>query len=103
MTGFNLKGARIFIAGHRGMVGSAIVRRFSQEECELLTAPREELDLLDREKTRDWLAARHPDVVIVAAARVGGIKANNDHPVDFLEDNLAIALNVIAGSHRAGV
>jgi GDP-L-fucose synthase len=99
----DLEGARIFVAGHRGMVGSAIVRRLAGEKCEVLTAAREELDLLDRGRTRAWLENNRPDIVVVAAARVGGIKANDEHPVDFLEDNLAIALNVISGSHRAGV
>jgi GDP-L-fucose synthase len=81
------------------MAGSAIVRRLGLETCKILTAEHRELDLAQREATERWLAAARPDVVVVAAGRVGGIMANNNYPVDFLADNLAIGLNLIRGSH----
>lgn len=100
---FDLTNARVFVAGHRGMVGSAFVRRLAAEPCSVLTAGRDELDLTRQDATERWMAAARPDVVVVAAAKVGGIKANNDLPVDFLADNLAIELNLIRASHDAGV
>ncbi len=100
---FDLTGARVFVAGHRGMVGSAFLRRLAAEPCSILTADRRELDLTRQDATERWMAAARPDVVVVAAAKVGGIKANNDLPVDFLADNLAIELNLIRASHDAGV
>lgn len=100
---FDLDGARIWVAGHGGMVGSAVVRRLQREPVEVLTAPRDRLDLRDRAAVKAWLADSRPDVVVVAAAKVGGIWANNSLPVDFLQDNLAIELSVIAGAHEAGV
>src|SRR5262245_55747998 len=100
---FDLSGRRIFVAGHRGMVGAALVRRLKSERCEMLTADRQALDLTRQTATHDWLRENRPDVVIVAAARVGGIAYNNAFPVDFLADNLAIELNVIGGSFAIGV
>ena len=100
---YDLAGKRVFVAGHRGMVGSAILRRLAHEDCKLLTAARDELDLVDQAATYDWLADNRPDTVIIAAARVGGILANRDFPADFLRDNLLIETNLIEGSHRAGV
>lgn len=100
---FPLQNKRIWVAGHRGMVGSAIVRRLASEHCEILTAGRDELDLLDQAATRAWLQDRKPDAVIVAAAKVGGILANARFPADFLYDNLVIETNIIEGSFRAGV
>ena len=82
---FELEGKRIYVAGHTGMAGSAIVRRLDQT-CTILTAEHRELDLTQQEATERWLAAARPDVVIVAAGRVGGIMANNNYPVDFLAD-----------------
>jgi GDP-L-fucose synthase len=99
---FELTGRRIFIAGHRGMVGAALVRRLKSERCELLTADRSVLDLTRQADTEDWLRDNRPDVVIVAAARVGGIAYNNASPVDFLSDNLAIELNLINSAFAAG-
>src|SRR5262245_22917745 len=87
---FDLTGRRIFVAGHRGMVGAALVRRLKSERCEVLAADRRALDLTRQADTQDWLCDKRPDVVIVAAARVGGIAYNNAFPVDFLADNLAI-------------
>src|SRR6266851_5460288 len=94
---FDLIGRRIFVAGHRGMVGAALMRRLKSERCEVLTADRRTLDLARQADTHEWLADNRPDVVIVAAARVGGIAYNNAFPVDFLADNLAIELNLIRG------
>lgn len=88
------------MAGHRGMVGSAIVRRLADEGCKVLTATRTEADLSDQASTRAWVEANRPDAVFVAAAKVGGIMANATHPVDFLYENLMIAANVIEAAHR---
>ena len=89
---FLLAGKRVFVAGHRGMVGAALVRRLASEDCEVLTAPRETLDLRERAAVRAWFARERPEVVILAAARVGGVLANATRPVEFLLDNLLIAL-----------
>lgn len=92
------------MAGHRGMVGSAICRVLAREsEVQILTATREELDLTQQVAVTDWFAEKKPDVVFLAAARVGGILANDSHPVDFLQENLKIELNVIEAAHRCGV
>lgn len=106
MTGeklFSLEGRRIFVAGHAGMVGSALVRRLAHVPCEILTVSRTEVDLKDQARTRTWMLAQRPDVVILAAARVGGILANASYPVEFLYDNLMIEANVIEAAHRSGV
>ena len=100
---FDLRGKRIYVAGHHGMVGSAIVRRLRSEHCTILVEDRQSLDLTRQAETERWLERMKPDVVVVAAARVGGIAYNNAYPVDFLADNLAIELNLIRGSHAAGV
>ena len=100
---FSLAGKRIFVAGHRGMVGAAIMRRLEREDCEILTASRQELDLLDQAGVRAWMADRKPDGVILAAAKVGGIVANDTYPADFLYENLVIETNVIEAAFRAGV
>jgi GDP-L-fucose synthase len=100
---YSLAGKRVFVAGHRGMVGSAIVRRLGRENCVVLTATRDEMDLTSEEATSRWLQSNRPDVVVLAAAKVGGILANNNFPVDFLCDNLAIELNAIRASHAVGV
>lgn len=100
---FDLRGRRVWVAGHAGMVGSALVRRLAHEDCEIVTVPRASLDLRDQGATSRWMQDVRPDVVLLAAARVGGIKANTTYPADFLADNLLIATNVIGGAHRAGV
>jgi GDP-L-fucose synthase len=95
---------KIFIAGHRGMVGSALLRLLSGlPNWEVIVRTRSELDLSDEVKTRDFLAEAKPDFVIDAAAKVGGIKANNDYPVDYLIDNIKIQLSLIQACHLAGV
>jgi GDP-L-fucose synthase len=100
---FDLAGKRVFVAGHSGLAGSAIVRRLQSERCEIVTADRKAADLTQQESTEAWLKAAKPDAVFVAAGRVGGIRANSTFPADFIADNLAIALNVIRGAHAAGV
>jgi GDP-L-fucose synthase len=100
---FPLRGRRVFVAGHKGMVGSAIVRRLRQSDCEILTADRRQLDLTRQKEVEEWMAAHKPDAVFVAAAEVGGIHANNSRPADFLYDNLAIELATIEASRKAGV
>jgi GDP-L-fucose synthase len=94
-TPFELKGKTVFVAGHRGMVGSALMRRLAQEDVDLLTAGRGELDLRDQAAVFDWFKANAPQVVFLAAAKVGGIVANNTLRAEFLYDNLVIAANVI--------
>jgi GDP-L-fucose synthase len=102
-SSFDLKGKRIFVAGHRGMVGSALVRRLASEDCEILTVPRSELDLLDQAGVRRWMSEHRPDAVIMAAAKVGGILANDTLPVDFLHENLVVQNNVIGAAFRSEV
>jgi GDP-L-fucose synthase len=102
-TIFPLKGRRVLVAGHRGMVGSALVRRLGQEECELLTVARDTIDLRNQAAVDRWFDEHRPEAVLLAAARVGGIYENNAYPGDFLYDNLAIATNVIEASRRTGV
>jgi len=94
-TPFDLKGKTVFVAGHKGMVGSALVRRLAQEDVELLTATRSELDLRDQVAVSSWFAHKRPQVVFLAAAKVGGIVANNTQRAEFIYDNLIIATNVI--------
>ena len=101
--GFSLAGKRVWVAGHNGMVGSAIVRRLAAEHCEVLTVDRRSLDLTDQSSTRSWIVDKRPDAVFLAAAKVGGILANDTLPADFLYDNLMIEANVIEASFRAGV
>jgi GDP-L-fucose synthase len=100
---FDLNGKRVFVAGHKGMMGSAIVRRLAVEGCEVIVADRRALDLTDQRETEDWLGQNRPDAIFLAAGLVGGIYANDTFPADFITDNLAIALNVIRGAHMTGV
>lgn len=100
---FSLSGKRIFVAGDRGMVGSALVRRLERENCEVLRAPRSHVDLLDQSAVAGWMKREKPDAVLIAAAKVGGILANNSFPVDFLYNNLLIATNCIGAAHAADV
>lgn len=105
MTGdrFELAGKRVWVAGHRGMVGAAILKRLAVEEAEILAIGRQGLDLRRQKDVEGWIAANRPHVVVLAAATVGGIGANAARPAEFLYDNLAIAQNVIDGAWRAGV
>ena len=100
---FDLNGSRAYVAGHAGVAGSAMVRRLAGEGCEILTVERRALDLTDQNATEHWLSKTKPDAVFLAAGLVGGIYANETYPADFIVDNLAIALNVIRGSAKAGV
>lgn len=100
---FDVAGKRIWVAGHRGMVGSATVRRLARENCDILTVGRDEVDLTRQDETEAWLAEMRPDAIIMAAARVGGILVNDGRPAEFLYENIAINTNVIHGAHKAGV
>ena len=99
---YDLSGKRVYVAGHRGMVGAAIARLLEARGITVLTAPRE-VDLREQAAVREWFAAHSPDVVVVAAAKVGGILANDSFPAEFLYDNLMIEANLIEASHRAEV
>ncbi|MGH6836606.1 MAG: GDP-L-fucose synthase [Methylocella sp.] len=94
---------RIWVAGHRGMVGSALLRRLAKEDVEILTVDRLNIDLREQQAVRQWVTHAKPDVVILAAAKVGGILANDCYPAEFLFDNLAIETNVIQAAHLANV
>ncbi|MGH7341901.1 MAG: GDP-L-fucose synthase family protein, partial [Candidatus Rokuibacteriota bacterium] len=102
-TEYTLKGKRVWVAGHRGMAGSATVRRLASEDCELLTASRDEVDLRRQEAVEAWMAKTRPQAVFVAAATVGGILANSTRPAEFLYDNLAIETNIIHAAWKVGV
>lgn len=100
---FDLKGKRVWIAGHNGMVGAALLRRLASEGCQLLTAARSELDLTRQAEVEAWVQRERPDAVVVAAAKVGGILANDSLPADFLYANLMIEANIINAAAQAGV
>jgi GDP-L-fucose synthase len=102
MAEFGLQGRSVYVAGHRGMVGGALVRRLASEDCRILTATRAEVDLLDQRAVDTFMAANRPEVVIVAAAKVGGIHANNVLRAEFIRDNLVIAANLIHAAHVNG-
>lgn len=96
-------GSSVFVAGHRGMVGSALMRRLAREPLELVTRGREELDLTQGPEVSAFFELQRPEYVFLAAAKVGGIKANDDHPADFIYQNLAIQVNVLEAARRFGV
>jgi GDP-L-fucose synthase len=100
---FRTEGRRIWVAGHRGMVGSAVVRRLARENCEVITVERSKVDLRRQADVQAWMHANKPDAVILAAARVGGIHANASRPADFLDDNLTLQTNVIHTAAEIGV
>jgi GDP-L-fucose synthase len=102
-TKYCLTGKRVFVAGHRGMVGAAIVRRLEREQCLLITAPRSSLDLTRQDQVQAFFAATRPQAVFMAAAKVGGIHANASYPTDFLYDNLMIAANVTQAAYATAV
>lgn len=100
---FDLAGRRVWVAGHRGMVGSAIARRLAWEGCDVQTASRQEVDLKRQEQVEAWVGKAKPEVIFLAAAKVGGILANDSYPADFLYDNLVIEANVMEAAFRNGV
>lgn len=100
---YDLTGKRVFVAGHRGMVGSAIVRRLEKEACDVLTLDRNVVDLRDQAGVKAWMLDHRPQAVFMAAAKVGGILANDSYPADFLLDNLLIETAVTAAAHAADV
>ena len=101
--GYDLSGKRVWVAGHRGMVGGAIVRRLERESCKTITAGREIVDLRRQASVEAFVADARPDAIVIAAARVGGIWANDTYPADFLYDNLMIETNIIEAAHRNDV
>jgi GDP-L-fucose synthase len=101
-TPFELKGKTVFVAGHGGMVGGALLRRLAQEDVKLLTAGRSEVDLRDQAAVNKWFAAKRPQVVFLAAAKVGGIAANNTLRGEFIYENLIIAANIVHAAHING-
>jgi GDP-L-fucose synthase len=100
---FSLEGKRVWVAGHRGMVGQALVRRLGEEECELVSAGRGELDLRRQADVEQWMDRTRPEVIFLAAARVGGILANSSYPAEFIYDNLMIEANIIEAARQVGV
>ncbi len=100
---YSLAGKRVWVAGHRGMVGSAIRRRLAAEDCEPLTVTRREVDLKRQKEVEEWMAETRPEAVFVAAATVGGILANSTRPAEFIYDNLAIETNIIHAAWKTGV
>ncbi|WJH39658.1 GDP-L-fucose synthase [Aliirhizobium terrae] len=100
---YGLTGKKVYVAGHRGMVGSAIVRRLATEGCVVLTASREDADLSRQDQVETWFEKNRPDAVFLAAAKVGGILANDTYPADFLYENLILEANIIHAAHKVGV
>lgn len=100
---YPLRGKRVFVAGHRGMVGAALLRRLVEEACEVLTVGRETVDLRRQSEAEGWMAAHRPQAVFVAAATVGGILANDRRPAEFIYDNLTIETNLVETARRTGV
>jgi GDP-L-fucose synthase len=100
---FDLTGKKVFVEGHRGMVGAALLRRLAKVDCSVITAGREQLDLVDQSAVERFFAAAKPDVVIMAAAKVGGIRANSTFAADFIYENIAIESNSIHAAFRSGV
>ncbi len=103
MTAYDLRGKRVWVAGHRGMVGAALVRRLARSGCEILTAGRDQVDLVRQDAVERWMARERPHAVLLAAARVGGIVANDTRPAEFIYDNLMIEANVIHAAWQTGV
>lgn len=100
---FNLEDKKIWVAGHKGLVGQALLRALSHERCQIITVERQHLDLRHQGAVQDWMQAHKPDVVFLAAAKVGGISANASFPAEFLRDNLVIASNIIHASYQTSV
>ena len=100
---YSLAGKKVWVAGHRGMVGAALVRQLETIDCTIITATHAELDLTRQTDVEGWMAENKPDAIFMAAARVGGILANDTYPVDFLIDNMKIETNVFSAAHAVGV
>ena len=100
---YELAGKRVYVAGHNGMVGRAVVKALAAENCTVLTAERQDADLLRQSEVEAWMSHNKPDAVVVCAARVGGILANDTYPADFIYDNLMIEANLIKASFDCGV
>jgi GDP-L-fucose synthase len=100
---FSLEDKRVWVAGHGGMVGSALMRRLENEGCELLTATRAQLDLRRQEQVEAWMEEHNPEVIFLAAATVGGIHANSTRPAEFIYDNLMVEANIVQAAHKYGV
>ena len=100
---YDLTGKRVWVAGHLGMVGSAIVRRLAAEDCTILSVDRQSLDLRRQGDVEAWMSSHRPDAIFIAAAKVGGIHANNSLPANFIYDNLLIEANIIHTAHLLGV
>jgi len=96
---YNLFGKKVWVAGHRGMVGSAVCRQLENEDCKIIKAGRDEVNLINQAEVNNWMNAVKPDAIVLAAAKVGGIQANNNFPVDFLYENLMIEANIIHAAH----
>ena len=96
---YNLFGKKVWVAGHRGMVGSAVCRQLENEDCNIIKAGRDEVNLVNQAEVNDWMNAVKPDAIVLAAAKVGGILANKNFPVDFLYENLMIEANIIHAAH----
>lgn len=103
MTAYDLRDKRVWVAGHRGMVGAALVRRLARSGCEILTAGRDQVDLVRQDAVERWMARERPHAVLLAAARVGGIVANDTRPAEFIYDNLMIEANVVHAAWQTGV
>ena len=101
--GFDLTNKRVYVAGHRGMVGSAVVRRLASEGCEVITAGRDVVDLKRQAEVEAFMRDAKPDAIVMAAAKVGGILANDTYPADFLYDNLIIEANITQAAFESGV
>lgn len=97
-----MAGRRVWVAGHRGMVGQALVRRLAREDCDLIEAPRERVDLRRQDAVEAWIASTKPELIFVAAAKVGGIYANDTRPAEFLYDNLMIEANIVEAARQNG-
>jgi len=100
---YNISGKKIWVAGHRGMVGSAVCRQLENEDCYIIKADRDEVNLVIQAEVNDWMNTVKPDVIVLAAGKVGGIEANNNFPVDFLYENLMIEANIIHAAHLNNV
>jgi GDP-L-fucose synthase len=96
---YNLSSKKVWVAGHRGMVGSAVCRQLENEDCNIIKVGRDEVNLVNQAEVNDWMNAVKPDAIVLAAAKVGGIQANNNFPVDFLYENLMIEANIIHAAH----